>query len=272
MGERIRERAFVLRLLEKAAPSGPWEAELGRPFWWARALLFSAVAGVTLGVIGFLSGELLICLFDWTAMVVFGAAIAGLGGPPLVRLGRRLGLPAGLSIALAVLLTAVPISAFAAAFGHFAWPKAAGGLTPSDWYLKTFFVEALIVGLWTLTESLLRAAQPSPAPTVEPSAPPPTAVRPPGEAAYCLQMQDHYVRVHRPSGATMELMSMKTAIARYGAADGLQVHRSWWVARSAIGAVERHGRGFRLRVNGSLMVPVARNRIAELRALNLIRE
>lgn len=272
MGERIRERAFVLKLLEKAAPSGPWEAELGRPFWWARALLFSAVAGVTLGVIGFLSGELLICLFDWTAMVVFGAAIAGLGGPPLVRLGRRLGLPVGLCIALAVVLTAVPISVFAAAFGHFAWPKAAGALTPSDWFLKTLFVEALVVGLWILTESLMRAAQASPPAPVEPAAPPPALASAPGEAAYCLQMQDHYVRVHRPSGSTLELMSMKAAIARYGVADGVQVHRSWWVARSAIGAVERHGRGFRVRVNGSLAVPVARNRIAELRALNLIPE
>jgi hypothetical protein len=262
----------VLNLLDKAAPSGPWEAELGRPFWWLRALGFSAIAGVTLGVIGFLSGELLICLFDWTVMVVFGAAIAAFGGPPLVRAGRRLGLPAALSIALAVLLTALPISAFAAAFGHFAWPKAAGALTPADWFLKTLFVEALIVGLWALTESLLRAARPSPALAVEPAPLSSASARPSSEAVFCLQMQDHYVRIHRPSGATMELMSMKAAIARYGAPDGVQVHRSWWVARSAISAVERDGRGFRLRVNGSLTVPVARNRIAELRALNLLPE
>jgi LytTr DNA-binding domain len=258
----------VLRLIEKAAPAGHWDAELGRPFWWARALGFSAVAGLILGVIGFLSGELLICLFDWTVMVVFGAAIAGLGAPPLVRLGLRLGLPAALSIALAVALTAVPISAFAAAFGRFAWPKAASALTPLDWFLKTLFVEALVVGLWALSEGLMRAARPSAPGLVEPA----QSARPSGEAVYCLQMQDHYVRVHRPSGATLELMSMKAAIARYGSADGLQVHRSWWVARSAIGAVERHGRGFRLRVNGSLAVPFARNRIAELRALNLLPE
>lgn len=262
----------MLRLLEKAAPSGPWEAELGRPFWWARALGFSAVAGMGLGVIGFLSGELLICLFDWTAMVVFGAAIAALGGPPLVRLGRRLGLPAALSIALAVVLTAVPISAFAAAFGRFAWPKAAGALSPLDWFLKTLFVEALVVGLWALTEGLLRAARPSPPLPVESAAQSSASERLSAEAVLCLQMQDHYVRVHRPSGATMELMSMKEAIAKYGAADGVQVHRSWWVARSAIASVERNGRAYRVRVNGSLAVPVARNRIAELRALDLIPE
>jgi DNA-binding LytR/AlgR family response regulator len=261
----------VLKLLGKAAPSGDWEAELGRPFWWARALGFSAIAGLTLGVIGFLSGELLICLFDWTAMVVFGAAIAALGGPPLVRLGRRLGLPAALSVALAVVLTSVPVSAFAAAFGHLAWPKPSAALTPLDWFLKTLFVEALIVGLWALSEGLLRA-RPRSAPAREPVTPGPASTRASDEAVFCLQMQDHYVRVHRPSGVTMELMSMKAAIARYGAAGGLQVHRSWWVARAAIGAVERHGRGFRLRVNGGLTVPVARNRIAELRTLSIIPE
>lgn len=262
----------MLKLLKRAAPSGDWEAELGQPFWWARALGFSAIAGLTLGVIGFLSGELLICLFDWTVMVVFGAAIAALAGPPLVRLGRRLGLPAPLGVALTVVLTAVPISAFAAAFSHIAWPKVSGALTPLDWFLKTLFVEALLVGLWASSEGLLRATRPSRPLGVEAVAPASASACAPGEAAFCLQMQDHYVRVHRPSGVTMELMSMKAAIATYGAADGLQVHRSWWVARSAIGAVERNGRGFRLRVNGSLLVPVARNRIAELRTLNLIPE
>lgn len=273
IGERMREWAFVLKRLEKAAPSGPWEAELGRPFWWARALGFSAVAGLILGVIGFLSGELLICLFDWTVMVVFGAAIAGLGAPPLVRLGRRLGLPATLSIALAVVLTAFPVSAFAALFGHLAWPGPARALSPLDWFVKTLCVEALIVGLWALSEALLRGARSAPPPAAEPagggSSP---GARPFSEAVFCLQMQDHYVRVHRRSGVTMELLSMTAAIARYGAADGVQVHRSWWVARSAIGAVERNGRGFRLRVNGSLTVPVARNRVAELRRLNLLPE
>src|SRR5262249_18311783 len=143
----------------KAAPSGNWEAELGRPFWWARAILFAAIAGLALGVIGFIDGDLLICIFDWTAMVVGGSAIAALAGPPLVRLGRRMGMPAPLAIALTVVLTAVPISGFAAVVGRLAWPAAAGALTVADWYLKTLAVEGLIVGLWALSESLLRASQ-----------------------------------------------------------------------------------------------------------------
>jgi hypothetical protein len=233
--------------------------------------VFAAAAGLVLGVIGFLSGDLLICLFDWTCMVVFGSAILALGGPPLIRLGGKLGLPAAVSIAISVVLTAVPISAFAAGFGHLAWPKQAAELSVSDWYFKTLAVEGLVVGLWALSEAVMRASRPAPAAPSEPVSPRANGsdgIH--GGPAYCLQMQDHYVRVHRASGATLELMSLKEAIAKYGSPDGLQVHRSWWVSRAAIGAVEKNGRGFRLRVNGSLVVPIARNRIAELKALNLI--
>jgi hypothetical protein len=46
----------------------------------------------------------------------------------------------------------------------------------------------------------------------------------------CLQMEDHYLRVHHDAGSRLELMPLREAIRRYGRRDGLQVHRSWWVA------------------------------------------
>ncbi len=85
-------------------------------------------------------------------------------------------------------------------------------------------------------------------------------------------MEDHYVRVHRLSGSRLELMPLHEAIARYGQAGGVQVHRSWWVAASAIDGAERDVRNWRLRLNNGLVVPVARNRIAEVRARGWIGE
>jgi DNA-binding LytR/AlgR family response regulator len=79
-------------------------------------------------------------------------------------------------------------------------------------------------------------------------------------------MEDHYVRVHRASGSRLELMPMADAIARYGVA-GIRTHRSWWVAVSAVRAIERDGRNMRLRLDGGLTVPVARNRVAAVRAV-----
>jgi len=98
-----------------------------------------------------------------------------------------------------------------------------------------------------------------------PSAVPVRAVEA-AEPVLCLQMEDHYVRVHRASGSSLELMPLHEAVRRFGAADGLQVHRSWWVAAAAVTQAERDMRNWRLRLTNGTTVPVARNRIAAIRA------
>jgi DNA-binding LytR/AlgR family response regulator len=47
--------------------------------------------------------------------------------------------------------------------------------------------------------------------------------------------------------------------------EGVQTHRSWWVARSAIVGVVEDGRRLRLRLKGGLEAPVSRARIGRLR-------
>ena len=53
-----------------------WEPDLGNPRWWVRLLSFAGLFGGAIGLIGFISGDLLICLFDWTGLVVLGTALA----------------------------------------------------------------------------------------------------------------------------------------------------------------------------------------------------
>ena len=77
--------------------------------------------------------------------------------------------------------------------------------------------------------------------------------------------------MHRASGPTLELMPLQGAIERYGG-DGVQVHRSWWVATWAVVAPERDGRNWRLRLTNGLLVPVARNRVIEARANGMIHD
>ena len=239
-----------------------WEPELGRPGWWIRLLLFAAAAGGTIGLIGFLSGDLLICLFDWTAMIMIGTVLVAGLLPRMIRLGRRLGLPLGVAAALAIALTAAPIGAVAALFSAWAWPNEVGRMAPADWYIRTLLVETFIVAGWTMLEQARRARATD---TTFPPLPSLTAV----SDVLCLQMEDHYVRIHRPHGSTIELMPMKAAIARYGRSEGLRVHRSWWVTRDAIRRVEREGRNWRLVLEGGLVVPVARNSIAQVRMLKV---
>lgn len=49
-----------------------------------------------------------------------------------------------------------------------------------------------------------------------------------------LSMNDHYVEVETAKGATLVLLRFADALNELGDADGLQVHRSHWVARTAV--------------------------------------
>jgi DNA-binding LytR/AlgR family response regulator len=59
---------------------------------------------------------------------------------------------------------------------------------------------------------------------------------------------------------------MRDAEAELEGLEGMRIHRSWWVARRAVEAVLRDGRSYQLRLKGGIEAPVARERIAELRA------
>ena len=88
---------------------------------------------------------------------------------------------------------------------------------------------------------------------------------PPGHGAiFALSREDHYVRVHAEGGQTLLLMRMADAVAAVDGLDGAQVHRSWWVARSAVERCERRGRRFWLLLPGGLPAPVARDRVKTL--------
>ncbi len=234
---------------------------------WLRALGLALAAGIVLGVFGpfgsFLNGNIMLRIFSWTVNLVTGTAIIVAIVPPVVRLfirlklGRIAGLVAGLPLATA------PAALFSAAFGHWLWPKAVGLVRPEDWYAQSLLVALFMAGLWILTSLASRA------PNVPTAA---AETTDPREPVLCLQMEDHYVRIHGASGSRLELMPLRDAIARYGKGAGLQVHRSWWVSASAVDGAERDARNWRLRLSNGLEVPVARNRVADVRARGWITE
>jgi hypothetical protein len=74
-----------------------------------------------------------------------------------------------------------------------------------------------------------------------------------------LSMQDHYVEAHTRLGHALVLMRLADAIREIEPIAGLQIHRSHWVARSAIDHVEReNGRLTVILVNGARL-PVSRS-------------
>lgn len=74
-----------------------------------------------------------------------------------------------------------------------------------------------------------------------------------------LSMEDHYVRVFTGTGESLVLLRLSDAMAEVQGVPGLQIHRSHWVASSAVDRVERLAEG-RLRVHlvNGLALPVSR--------------
>ena len=65
--------------------------------------------------------------------------------------------------------------------------------------------------------------------------------------------------------SALVLMRMRDAVALLGDLEGMQVHRSWWVARGAVEDVLREGRNVRLSLARGIEAPVARANITALR-------
>jgi LytTr DNA-binding domain len=85
-------------------------------------------------------------------------------------------------------------------------------------------------------------------------------------AIIAVQGEDHYVRVHTSNGQHLLLMRLSEALDQLSGLDGLQTHRSWWVAKPAVTAVKRaHGRAALTLANG-VEAPVSRRFSGRLRA------
>jgi len=63
------------------------------------------------------------------------------------------------------------------------------------------------------------------------------------------------------------LMPMARAVEDAAVIEGFRVHRSWWVARTAVLRIDGPARTMRLRLVNGMDVPVARRTVAMLRGL-----
>jgi hypothetical protein len=86
-----------------------------------------------------------------------------------------------------------------------------------------------------------------------------------GRALRRIETEDHYLRVHTDRGHDLVLFRLADALAEIDPALGQQVHRSHWVARAAVAAVERDGPRTTLRLTDGARVPVSRSFLPALR-------
>ncbi len=106
-----------------------------------------------------------------------------------------------------------------------------------------------------------------PAPPASPSAPPflQRAKKDLGTEVIALQAQDHYVRVFTTRDSELLLYRFTDAIREVGEAQGVRVHRSYWVATRAIRRISQRGQRITVELQTGLRVPVSRTFVEELR-------
>ncbi len=73
-----------------------------------------------------------------------------------------------------------------------------------------------------------------------------------------LEAEDHYVRVHTSAGQALIRMRFSDAVAAVSARQGVQPHRSWWVAQESVVAMRSEGGRAVLTLVGGQQVPVSR--------------
>jgi len=79
-----------------------------------------------------------------------------------------------------------------------------------------------------------------------------------------ITVRDHYVDVLTTAGKSSLLLRLSDAVAEAEGVPGAQVHRSHWVAWSAVTGIEREGTRVYLRLNHDQRIPVSRNHRAIL--------
>lgn len=258
---------------------------LRRPERWASVLGWATLAGLEFGLIGpfgSYASHLSTRIIYWTLLFWVGSLLLWPCVVAALALGPRRGFPPVFSGVAVILVACVPLAMLGAIGTHMFWPARAAGMQTLEWYGLTIVVAlpAMAGLLWVeLGRSRMIAAwrgrmQPDgSAPGLSGDGVEIAPTHGPGSTipdhllanALCLQMEDHHVRVHLHGRSVLHFAVMRQIVERMDPAGGLQVHRSWWVARDAVRGWQRDGRSVVLILVNGLRVPVARNRVAILR-------
>ena len=238
---------------------------------WLLRLLLVIAAGAILGRLGpfgtfgdLTSGERYGYWIGLTLLMwLQGIAVLAVVDTPF----KRRGWPCWARVILAALVAAVP-TAFEVAWAEMVL-RVERDLGPTDLLAIIGDVALLSVPLLLLTHGLVDHSGP-----VEPAAPEQAS----GASALVALMdadkrgpllaigsEDHYVRLYSDRGDSLIAMRFSDATASLAAQEGMQVHRSWWVAADAVVAVVRAGEGLHLTLRNNLKVPVSRSYVRQVR-------
>jgi hypothetical protein len=288
-----RERAGTYR--EMNQQSSPSQRRIFRRIVIDLAVMVAI--GVFLGVLGPFGSSaapLPVRIVSWTGFALLGYVFYRPMDPLATWAHRTLDLPRWALLIATSLIATFPMSVAIIAIGSLpnapVWPGLESAMAT---YLSVLVIGGAVTAFFNLAKPGENQPQPGAAPphspvpagavpmaaaapiaptlaTPAPATPPPNPLFDQlpaelGSEIVALEMEDHYVRVHTALGSALVLMRLRDAMALIGDLEGMQVHRSWWVARGAVEDVLRDGRNIRLKLPRGLEAPVARAKVADLR-------
>lgn len=164
-----------------------------------------------------------------------------------------------LRIAISSLVIAVPYSVVVGVASALTRGSSAYFVTPAG--MAEILFTTLVISVVMIVLNVLVARQAGGV-TSASSRPPKFLERLPPKLAradvWAVEAEDHYLRLHTSLGQDLILMRLSDAVAELQGVEGAQVHRSWWVARTAIvDAVRGDGRAT-LTLKDGAEVPVSR--------------
>ena len=246
----------MLRLL-----SAPRRASLAAVLRLAATATGAGLVFAGLGPFGtYLNGGPVRLAGYWIAAMLAGLALYGAAYAVVVATTPPGGRSRWLRLVGAALIASAPEAIVTRVLAFHLWPA----LSRLDLPFALWFAQTATIGVAAMlvTAALTGRAARGPDRAFSPvAAEPANPPQPFGPDVWALQMEDHYVRVHRPHGSELVLMPLGRAIATMGA-EGLRTHRS----RHAGAAVEGDARSMRLRLPNGIVAPVARSAVVRLRA------
>jgi len=196
----------------------------------------------------------------WTSTMVTGTAAMALAGPWVFdRLlpDRNLALQLALVAAIISLPVWIVILGFTAGLGG-KWPF---NDLPMQ-FLRIFAVSFIVVGggyagarMFGLIGAAPEATASSPIPKFLSRLP----AKYRGAELYAVSSEDHYLRIHTDRGEELILMRLSDAMRELESADGLQTHRSWWVASNGVDEMSRENGKQTLMLKSGAAAPVSRS-------------
>lgn len=247
-------------------------------------LTIMTVIGVVLafiGPFGSFDAPLSLRLVSWVGFAWIGYAIYSPMSRLVDYLERMLHLPRPGLWVFAVIIATFPMTAVVWLVGFVPrlapMPNLEQALAS---YFYVFLVGGGVTALFYMLESRQSPSAAAPAVPASASATSPPPVEsasdngprfidrlPPelGTQLIALEMEDHYVRAHTALGSDLVLLRLRDAMAELDGIEGLQIHRSWWVARGAVSDVKREGRNVRLVLDTGLEAPVSRANVQVLK-------